>query len=415
MPTTLLGKAREKGLRESLELSREIVHARIAARDRTGRAFVFISPPMNLSGAPLVLAQAVEEFADKYGAESLRVLSPQIHPELRERIERKGVKVERAAAVMSSALVRFQLALRFDDFVLLNTVVVPSNYRMYVLKALKFERLSQANWYIHEDAEQLPVAAPFLLEPNTQRVIKELVKTNKLRILVPSQYIKVQYDKLFDTDKTRILPYLTDNNQRFEDRDNSEYSSIQFLLCGRPTDGRKGHMIALAAFQDFVTRYYRENPTHYRDFSLTLVGMTNDHIAAQIVSVGRSILGDSLRVVGETSHEEHLAITRECNAVICCSFNEALPLFVMEAMSVGHIVIRNDCGGLEEQLQDGVNGFRIDSSDVAEFSRVLESLLNKASMTDRQLHAMGRASQHMLRSLHRAHATAIECLQRPAA
>ena len=128
MPLILLGKAREKGLQESLELGRDIVHARLAARDRTERAFVFVSPPMNISGAPRVLIHVIEEFADTYEAGSIRLLAPQIDDDLRERITARGVRVERAAAVMGSALVRFQLALRSTDFVLLNTVAVPSNY-----------------------------------------------------------------------------------------------------------------------------------------------------------------------------------------------------------------------------------------------------------------------------------------------
>ena len=63
-------------------------------------------------------------------------------------------------------------------------------------------------------------------------------------------------------------------------------------------------MVALAAFHEFLRLYYRQDPQGYRDFSLTFVGMTDDYIAAQLVSIGKSILGDSFRVIGEVSHEE---------------------------------------------------------------------------------------------------------------
>ena len=43
-------------------------------------------------------------------------------------VEVSGVKVERAAEVLSPTLVRLQLALRKDDFVLMNTVAVSRNY-----------------------------------------------------------------------------------------------------------------------------------------------------------------------------------------------------------------------------------------------------------------------------------------------
>ena len=73
----MLAKAREKGLQESLRLGGEIVQARVARlSDRQRHDFVFISPPLNNSGAPLILMQIVREFAGRYGADSVRLLAP---------------------------------------------------------------------------------------------------------------------------------------------------------------------------------------------------------------------------------------------------------------------------------------------------------------------------------------------------
>ena len=411
MPLILLGKAREKGLQESLELGRDIVHARLAARDRTDRAFVFMSPPMNISGAPRVLIHIIEEFADTYGPGSIRLLAPQIEDDLRRRVKARGVRVERAAAVMGSALVRFQLALRSTDFVLMNTVAVPSNYLAYVLKALRVGRLAQANWYIHEDCALLPTLAPFLVKQDTRRALCGLVNSERLRIYVPSQLTKGQYDHLFCTERTRVLPPLLSSDGNIGYRGVEEYRSLRFLLSGRPTDGLKGHMLALSAFHEFLRTHYAQDPNNYRKFSVTFVGMTDDYISSQIVSIGKSILGNSFRAIGEVSYEEAFKITRECNAVICCSFNETFNLSVVEGMSVGHVVLRNDSGGMSEQLADGVNGYRIESRDVAQFAGAIERLLNKASMQDPELQLMGRASQERVAGLHHAYVDAVRDLR----
>ena len=413
MPLILLGKAREKGLQESLELGRNIMHARLATRDRTERAYVFVSPPMNLSGAPRVLIHVIEEFADTYEAGSIRLLAPQIDDDLRKRITARGVRVERAAAVMGSALVRFQLALRSTDFVLLNTVAVPSNYLTYVLKALRVGQLVQANWYIHEDCALLPTLAPFLLKQDTRRVICSLVNSERLRVYVPSQRTKGQYDHLFCTEKTRILPPLLSNDGNMEYREADEYRSLRFLLSGRPTDGLKGHMLALAAFHEFLRTYHAQNPSNYRKFTLTFVGMTDDYVSSQIVSVGKSILGDSFRAIGEVTFDEAFKITRECNAVICCSFNETFNLSVAEGMTVGHVVLRNDSGGMTEQLDDGVNGLRIDSRDVRQFAGAIERVLNKTSTQDLVLQMMGRASQERVAGWRHAYVDALNDLRTP--
>ena len=79
-----------------------------------------------------------------------------------------GVRVERAAEVLSPSLVRLQLALRKEDFVLLNTVTVSRNYLDVVLDAVEAGSLSHAYWYILEQVAHLPVLAPFLLKPDAR-------------------------------------------------------------------------------------------------------------------------------------------------------------------------------------------------------------------------------------------------------
>jgi glycosyltransferase involved in cell wall biosynthesis len=401
LPAALLAKAREKGLHESLRLTRDIARTRMAGRSRREeQTFVFLSPPMGNSGAPHVLMQVVDEFARTYGPGSVRLLSPVVAAPMRDRAAAGGVSVERAVAVMGPALVGLQLALRRDDFVFMNTVGVPRNYVSFVLDSLRTQRLAHAYWYIHEDIDQLPIVAPFLLESNFQSLIARLVEQDRLTLMVPSHKVKTQYDNAFDTVKTKLLPFKSDvGEDHVRPRPAGDYTSMRFLLSGRPTDGRKGHMMALAAFHEFMKAYYEENPEGYRDFTLTLVGMSEDYVAEQIRSIGLSVLGDRLKIVSEVSRDEALKIARRCNAVICCSFNEALPLYVIEGMSMGHVVLRNDAGGMEEQLDEGVNGFRIDSRDVKQFAGVLESVLNKQAMSESRLQAMGTASQTMIADL----------------
>ena len=62
---------------------------------------------------------------------------------------------------------------------------------------------------------------------------------------------------------------------------------------------------------------------------------------------------------------------------------------------MGHVVLRNDAPGVDQQLVDGVNGLRVDNRDVEQFIRVIERLLNLAKTTNADLQAMGRSSQIM--------------------
>jgi glycosyltransferase involved in cell wall biosynthesis len=396
-----LAKARAEGLQESLRLGGEIVRARAARlSDNRRRVFVFLSPHLNNSGAPLILMRIVDEFASRYGRESVRLLAPPSIAEPHEHAEVGGVKVERAAKVLSPILVRLQLALRKDDFVLMNTAAVLRNYLEVVLDSVQTGSLSHAHWYIHESVDLLPVVAPFLLQSDTRSRIGGLMAQGQLTILVPSKKVKAEYDALFGNAQTRVLPFkMVADTHHMASLPADHYSSLRFLMSGKPTDGNKGHIVALAAFHEFMKAHHETDPDTYRPFTLTLVGMTDDYISQQILSTGSTVLGERLKAFSVVPHEKSLEITRGCNAVICCSFTETGPLYVIEGMSCGHIVLRNNAGGIEEQLDDGVNGFRIDSTDITQFAGVLARMLNKRTMADSRLHAMGRASQELVARL----------------
>ena len=402
MPTALAARALDKGFRETFGLGRDIVRARIVAGRSSPRepTFVFLSPVMNSSGAPEILMQILEDFAERYGSGSLRLLSPSVAPELRSRAEARGVRVERAVSAMGPTLLRVQLSLRQSDFVLMNSLAVLPNYQAFVFNALQSARLAHAFWYIHEDRDQLAAVAPFLLEPASRARIGRLVSEGQLTLLVPSRRAKRQYDHLFTTSGTNVLPYKVDVDEEYMvARPVSEYMSQRFLLIGRPTDGRKGHMTALAAFHEFMKTYYERDPETYRNFTLTFVGLGDDYISEQLRSIGTAVLGQRFRVVPAVSHAESLKIARACNTVISCSFNEALPLNVLEGMRMGHVVLRNDAGGMDEQLDEAVNGYRIDSGDIKQFAAVLDRVLNRRTTSDSRLQAMGRASQEMVAGL----------------
>ena len=91
-----------------------------------------------------------------------------------------------------------------------------------------------------------------------------------------------------------------------------------------------------------------------------------------------------------------MEISAKCNAVICCSLNETFGLYIAEGMLMGHVVLRNNSAGQAEQLQEGVNGYAIDHTDVVQFAGVLEKLLNKKTSSDKQLYEMGVHSKDII-------------------
>jgi glycosyltransferase involved in cell wall biosynthesis len=322
-----------------------------------------------------------------------------ISSNLEKPIKKLGIKKKKAALAIGFRVIAMQLGLHRDDFLLMNTVAIYDNYRNFVIHTLEKGRLAHAYWFIHEDLAQLKIVGQELINNKSlHNRIRKLIEQNKLTILVPSARVCREYNKFFNTTKVITIPLRVEVPQIYtSERKPSDYREINFLLSGPSSDGRKGQLLVLAAFQKFIDKYHYKNPSGYRDFSLNFLAIDEGYISRQIRWIGESALGKRLIITPPVSHEKALEITSECNAVICCSLSETFGLYVTEAMQMGHVVLRNDSAGVDEQLKDGLNGYKIDHRDVNNISDVIEKILNKKTTSDDDLQKMGVVSQDMAR------------------
>lgn len=71
-----------------------------------------------------------------------------------------------------------------------------------------------------------------------------------------------------------------------------------------------------------------------------------------------------VRVLGWVVGEEKDRLLREASVFLLPSYNEGLPLAMLEAMAHGMPVVVSDVGGIPEAVQDGEDGFLIKAGDV---------------------------------------------------
>ncbi len=64
-------------------------------------------------------------------------------------------------------------------------------------------------------------------------------------------------------------------------------------------------------------------------------------------------------------------------------------------MLAGHPLLRNECSGLEEQLEEGRNGFLLESGNFWQVVDTLERMLHRRKTTNEQLAAMSARSYEM--------------------
>lgn len=99
-------------------------------------------------------------------------------------------------------------------------------------------------------------------------------------------------------------------------------------------------------------------------------------------------LGDMVAFQGWVTGAQKIDLLKNCSVYLLPSYNEGLPLSVLEAMSYGKPVISTYVGGIPEVVKDDLNGFLINPGDRAHLFRSINTFLQHPE----RIPAMGLAS-----------------------
>lgn len=390
-PRKVAGLVKRKGLKRSAKLVLSTVANRSKKSVRTSaRKYYFFSHPIDHTGGPLVLIDIIKDYAQHVSTKDISLVYPGGEKELVSGLHRMGIMLDKMVLGIGSRIIHGQLGIRPDDSVLINTVAVYPNYRDYVFGLLERGKLKKATWFIHEDKPEIRFEDKGLIQRT-----KRLIAAGLLDIHVPSIQTAKEYNEFFETDTVKPVTLRVAVPEEYQEpHAEKDFNKLSYVISGTPSDGRKGQLLAIAAFSKYITDYYNKNPKEYRDFDLHLISIGDDYVSKQIKSIGDGLLNGRVRYYPKVPKEEAMAITAGCNVTVCSSLNETFALFVAEGMMMGHVLLRNTSSGKEEQIVNGKNGYIIDSDDIDKFARTIAKLSSK-KLTNTELLAMSRASQKM--------------------
>lgn len=148
-----------------------------------------------------------------------------------------------------------------------------------------------------------------------------------------------------------------------------------------------GRLFVIDKGQDILLRILQQDKWKNRSISVSFIGKGPDKDAlidmAKLLGVNNVSFGGYQEGLETIWHEHH--------ALIVPSRSEGLPLTIIEAMSLGRIVIATNAGGNAEVLQEAVTGF-IGEADEKDFEKAMESAWAKRDEWER----MGiDAAQHI--------------------
>ncbi len=102
---------------------------------------------------------------------------------------------------------------------------------------------------------------------------------------------------------------------------------------------------------------------------------------------------DIAKYQGWVSGEKKIELLNKADTYILPSYNEGLPISVLEAMSYSLPIISTNVGGIPEILKDGVNGYIIEPGDKQAMKASIDRLMNNKSLRT----GMGEKSKEMVK------------------
>ena len=101
-------------------------------------------------------------------------------------------------------------------------------------------------------------------------------------------------------------------------------------------------------------------------------------------------LADKVELLGWVQGEDKVRLLATAVLYVLPSYNEGLPVSVLEAMAAGLPILTTPVGGIPEAVTDGVEGFLVEPGDVRALADRLERLLGDPELAKR----MGQAARH---------------------
>ncbi len=192
----------------------------------------------------------------------------------------------------------------------------------------------------------------------TKRLIHLFVDKADVVICLSESWMKF-FKENFTINKISIMPNIVDY-PKYMDRDYVTHL-IRFLFLGY-IGQRKG------IFD--VVEVVKNNIKEFRNKIEIIIG-GNGETDELIKRINDYEIGEIVRFVGWVQHDEKNNYLRNSDVYILSSYNEGLPISILEAMSYGKPIISTNVGGIPEIVKNGVNGILIEPGNLREIKEAL--------------------------------------------
>lgn len=174
------------------------------------------------------------------------------------------------------------------------------------------------------------------------------------KVLVLSGYWKGFFDTFIYAGNTEVL-HNGVYTEVFKPCHTAPANITKFLFLGR-LGQRKGVYDLLEAINRLVNTHQQKNFTFY---------LAGDGELEQVKEIiVKNNLTSHVQLLGWLNEEQKMKWFKQVDTIVLPSYNEGLPMAILEAMAGGKIIISSKVGGIPDLVTEQENGFLISPGDV---------------------------------------------------
>jgi len=251
---------------------------------------------------------------------------------------------------------RLQSALRNSTAVWINSIDHPAAlYRIALWSKAKLFL------YVHEGLGS-PFASHFLTRAKAAH-IRRGVKTGKMKIGFPSQSARAAGMKALDIKDALYMPYGIASTVANVRNGSFAEKTVQFCSVGWICDRKAQNLLVYTLAT--LDKICSESPGALKNWHFTFMGVNFKAHFPFMQFALHHLPCHRVSFVGQCDNLSLRAKLRTMHCLVSPSFNEALPVNVMEQMSDGGLVIASDCEGQDELIKHGQTGLAFERGDFA--------------------------------------------------
>ena len=202
----------------------------------------------------------------------------------------------------------------------------------------------------------------FFAKSKTKKLFRKFI--NRVDILIClSESWKQFFEENFNPNKIEILPNIVDYPAiRGGGRD---IRKIRFLFLGY-IDNRKGVFDLIEVINNNVDVFSNK---------IELIIGGNGEVVKLQNLIEKYQIGHIVKFVGWIQNETKIQYLQNTDIYILPSYNEGLPISILEAMSYGKPIISTDVGGIPEIVKNNENGFLISPGNLEQIEKSINHFI----------------------------------------